>query len=168
MATSHEPPTAFVRRLRAAFPDFVELRWNTHFDRWEFVFLSAAGRPVSQFWGWARNPLTGAPIAPDPITLLPPFRDLDASAQEEILRNCEQTFLGNRADAHRAWGDKFRATTAHNEALRTARRRQHAQDWADAIAEFDIRRPGWLKEHSREGRALTQAQAQRRIDVVSR
>lgn len=158
MATSHEPPADFVRRLHAAFPDFVDLRWNTHFSRWEFIFLSAAGRPVSQFWGWTRNPLTGEPIAPDPDTLLPPFRDLDASAQEEIMRNCEQTFIGNRADATRDWRGRFRAVREHNESLRAARHKQRGQDFADMLAEFDIRRPGWLKESSPEYRRLRERQ----------
>src|SRR5690348_13648115 len=100
MATQRrEPPAHFVRRLRAAFPDFVDLRFNDVVSRWEFIFLSAAGRPVSQFYGWYRNPLTGKPIQPDPYSNLQPFRDLDPAAQDEIFASCQQTFIGKEKDA---------------------------------------------------------------------
>jgi hypothetical protein len=166
MATQRrEPPASFVRRLRAAFPDFVDLRYNEAVARWEFVFLSAAGREVSQFYGWTRNPLTGEPIKPDSYTNLHPFRDLDPTAQDEIFAACQQTFIGKEKDATgdglHDYAKRISRLTNENYALFAARKREAAQNIADTVAEMDIRRPGWLKDHSPEGKRLAAFQRQR-------
>ena len=163
MATQRrEPPAHFVRRLRAAFPDFVDIRFNEAVSRWEFIFLSAAGREVSQFYGWTKNPLTGAAIQPDSYTTLHPFRDLDTRAQEEIIAACQETFIGNEKDAtgygFHDYEKRVRRLTNENYDKYDRARRQAATDWADAVAEVDIRRPGWLKDHSPEGKRLAQFQ----------
>lgn len=164
-AQRREPPAHFVRRLRAAFPDFVDLRFNDVVGRWEFVFLSAAGRESSQFFGWTKNPLTGEQIKPDSYTNLYPFRDLDPTAQEEIFASCQQTFIGREKDAT---GDglhdhtkRILRLTDENYELFRKRKREAAQNWADAVTEMDIRRPGWLKDHSPEGKRLAAFQRQR-------
>lgn len=160
-----EFPEAFKRRLHSLFPDFVDGRWNEQVSRWEFVFLSPAGFPSSQFYGWDRNPLTGTPIPPDPATGLYPFRDLTPDAQDEIVQCAQATFIGNApgatGDARHDRLAEFRAAREHNQQLVAKTRKQRSQDWADAVSEFDIRRPGWLKEHSREGQFLLRRQRQR-------
>lgn len=150
-AAVRQPPAAFLIRLRQ-FPDFVDLRYNEAVGRWEFVFLSAAGREVSQFWGWARNPLTGAPIEPDPYTGLHPFRDLDQAAQDEIIKNCQQTFIGTELDrvtgnARRDRLEHMKGRVAYNEQLIKNKAKKAGDDYADMVAEMDVRRP-WLKFHS--------------------
>lgn len=158
MAQVRTPPAGLVARLKK-FPDFVEIRFNESVGRWEFIFLSAAGRPVSQFWGWGRNPLTGAPIEPDPATGLYPFRDIaDQATQDEIIRNCETTFIGNELSHVTGHGlrdreQHMRARIAGNAALVKQKAKQAGDDFADMVAEMDLRRP-WLRFHSPEYKKL--------------
>lgn len=147
MAKESVSLAAFVAELRRRWPDFQDIRWNDAVSRWEFVFTSAAGMPVSQFYGWDRNPITGAPTVIDPITGLTPFRDLDAAAQSEIIATGEATFLGNRADRDYTWRKRTERIMRQNNELHRARRRQHAEDYAYALQQVDIRRPGWRKDH---------------------
>jgi len=161
-----EFPAAFDARLRSLFPDYVSGRFNESLGRWELVFLSAAGYPVSQFWGLERNPLTGERIAPDPATGLLPYRDLDAAAQDEIVANCRATFIGVDAgqvsgDAHRDWSAKFKNVRTYNQNVMARDKRHKANDLADMITSFDIRRPGWLSEHSPEHQRLKARQEAR-------
>lgn len=170
---TREPPADFVAKLRE-FPDFQELRFNVLLGRWEFVFLSVAGRPVSQFFGWDRNPLTGAPVTADPDTGLLPFRDLDAVAQAEILQACRETYLAKDADVE-TWAQKAKAAREHNVALRQASAKRRADDYAYLIQQMDLRRP-WVKYHqrSREKQYFHQRAPEQpkpgvtRIEVVSR
>lgn len=144
---NREPPADFVAKLRAEFPDFQELRFNVTLGRWEFVFLSVVGRPVSQFFGWDRNPVTGEPLQADPATGLLPFRDLDAVAQAEILKSCRDTYLAKDA-AVQTWADKAKDARRHNVELRRKKARQRGEDFAYMIQQVDLRRP-WVKYHQR-------------------
>jgi hypothetical protein len=144
-----EAPSAFVAEMHRRFPDFVDVRFNEALRRWEFIFTSAAGRPVSQFLGWSFNPVTGKPIEPDPVTGLLPYRELDDAAQRYVIESCEKTYLGNRHDGSASWKQHTRKTIAHNDNLHRSRRRQQAEDYAYAIQQVDIRRPGWKMDHPR-------------------
>lgn len=148
-----EPPAGFVAQVKALCGADWEVRYNDHVGRWEFISTSAGGRRVSQFYGWYRNPLTGARIEPDPVTGLVPFRDLDIAAQQEILKSLEETYLGNRADGAKNWetwsGDRMR----YNKQLDAQKRRQRAEDYAYALTQVDLRRP-WVKYHSKQGKKL--------------
>jgi hypothetical protein len=141
-------PDSLVRRLRE-FPDFLDVRFNESLSRWEFQFSSAAGLPTSQFFGWDRNPLTGAVIEPDEFGLLP-FRDLDDVACAEIIASCERTFIGNRADGAGTWKKQSDQTLAYNAGVRRRSAVKRADDYAYAVQQVDLRRP-WLKHHHRAG-----------------
>lgn len=147
------PPVGFVERLQRSFPgeDWV-VRWNEVVSRWEFIGRSAAGRPVSQFWGWFYDPATGTPLDPDPITGLHPFRDLDPVAQDEAIRNLQRSFIGQTGDGAQDWELYMQARRDHNTALRKQRTKARAQLFADLLTAFDIRRPGWKKDHARPRR----------------
>lgn len=138
-----EPPVGFVARLKALCGADWSVRYNTEVHRWEFESLSAGGMRVSQFFGWYKNPLTGEKIDPDPVTGLCPFRDLDPTAQEEILVNLEQSYIGNRVDGARNWEQYSGDRIKYNQALDEKKRRERADNWAYAIQQVDLRRP-WL------------------------
>jgi hypothetical protein len=140
-----EPPAAFVARLKALCGSDWEVRYNMEVNRWEFLSTSAGGMRVSQFWGWFKNPLTGEKIEPDPVTGLVPFRELDIAAQEEVLKNLETSYLGNRHDGARNWEEWSGARIKYNKALDVNRRRQKAEDYAYALTQVDLRRP-WLSD----------------------
>jgi len=139
-------PPAFVARLRAAFPDFVDLRYNTAVHRWEYVSLSSANKPVSQFWGWFLNPMTGAKIEPDPVTGLLPFRELDATAQEEMFTNLERSFLGNRFDGAGSHRAQQAANRKFNNDLIAKRRKERAETIVGVLHEMHTGRP-WVSDH---------------------
>lgn len=143
-----EAPEGFVRQLKMQCGSDWDVRFNTHVNRWEFLSLSAGGIQVSQFLGWTRNPLTGAKIEPDPVTGLTPFRELDATAQAEILRNLERSYIGNRFDGSSGWKDHSRKVTEYNKALDANRNRKRGETFADLIKEVDLRRR-WKKDHVR-------------------
>lgn len=143
-----EAPTAFVAEMRRRFSDFRDVRWNDAINRWEFIFVSAAMKEVSQFLGWTKNPLTGETIEPDPITGLRPFRDLDAEAQAFVIKSCEETFIGRRGDGSSSWREHIVKGMRHNRAVHTTRRKKEADDFAYAIQQVDLRRP-WVKDHQR-------------------
>jgi hypothetical protein len=147
MADVRVAPAAFVADLKARWPDFRDVRWNDAVSRWEFVFASAAGQPVSQFYGWDRNPMTGADMPIDPITGLTPFRDLDVAAQHEIIAHGEATYLGNRVDQDHTWRNRTKRIKAYNDALHRKHRREDAENFGYALQQVDIRRPGWRMDH---------------------
>lgn len=147
----YEPPTEFVAELRRRFSDFVDLRWNEVVSRWEFVFLSAVNRPVSQFWGWFYNPLTRERLEPDPMTGLMPFRGLEPEAQAEILKNLDESFLGNRQDGAGTWEKHFDNVVEFNKQVKATSLKRRGETYAQLIKEVDLRRP-WLKHHRRERR----------------
>lgn len=76
-----------------------DIRYNVQVARWEFVLPGADGVMRSQFWGVFRDPSTGRPIKPDPVTGLYPFRDLDDAGMQEALANLERTYIANRHDS---------------------------------------------------------------------
>ena len=147
------PPVDFVRRLKALCGADWDVRYNEEVCRWEFLSNSASGMRVSQFFGWFYNPLTKEKIEPDAVTGLVPYRDLTPDAQEEILKNLEVSYLGNRQDGAKNWeawsGDRIR----YNKQLDAAKRRKKAEDYAYALTQVDLRRP-WVKYHRRSKKPL--------------
>lgn len=147
------PPAAFVARLKALCGADWDVRFNDEVNRWEFQSTSAGGMRVSQFLGWFKNPLTGERIEPDPVTGLAPFRDLDSTAQAEVLKNLEESYIGNRHDGAKDWetwsGDRIK----YNKQLDQAKRRKRAEDYAYSLQQVDLRRP-WVKYHKRAKKPL--------------
>lgn len=121
----------WLAQLRAIDPG-ADLRFNEVVGRWEFILTSGDMVPRSQFWGWFRNPLTGQPIPPDPVTGLHPFRDFDDAAMDEACANLEKTFIGNPYDG---------AGTTRNEVLRRLAQNRHAKEQyrAQMVEELDAR-----------------------------
>ena len=108
---------------------------------------------VSQFWGWFKNPLTGVKIEPDPVTGLVPFRELDATAQAEVLKNLEESYIGNRFDGAKDWESWSAERMKFNTELDKAKRKQKAEDYAYSLQQVDLRRP-WVKFHKRAKKPL--------------
>jgi hypothetical protein len=162
-----EAPAAFVKRLHDNFPDFIDLRWNLAVSRWEFIFTSTANRPISTFYGWDRNPLTNKPLEPDVTTGLPPFRDLDINAQNEIIETGHKTYLGNRVDGSRDWKHQFAKVHQYNDAKRKKSAATRASDFVDLLADVakTASRPGWLKEHGKDGQRLREKRT--KIEALS-
>lgn len=148
-----EAPTAFVAEMHRRFSDFRGVRWNEHVSRWEFQFLSQFNTVTSQFLGWSHNPLTGEAIAPDPVTGLAPFRDLDEQAQAFVIKSCEKTFIGNRHDGASSWAETIKKGAEHNKKVHRDRRVAQAEDWGYALQQVDLRRP-WVKHHQRSTEKL--------------
>jgi hypothetical protein len=149
------------------------VRFNYALHRWEFIFTSTAGRPVSIIYGWDRNPLTGATLEPDPVTGLLPFRDLTPDAQAEIIRIGDAT---NMARDARDWRDYMHQRSRYNRELRKKSAAERADDFAYMIQQVDLRRP-WMKHHKRQakgtGRLFLPASPAERsqpaaIEIVSR
>lgn len=145
MSTTRRVPREFLALLKAKFSDVRDLRWNDALSRWELISDSLGGQAVSQFWGWFVDPNTGARLAPDPVTGLYPFRDLDAAGQLALLANLERGFQLRDA---KDWKAKITQRTRWNAETRRAGIRKRAETFADMIAECDLRRP-WKKEHER-------------------
>ena len=94
-----EPKRTWVRALRALTGfEQDDIRYNETVGRWEFVLTCGDGVPRSQFWCVYKNPLTGEPIKPDPMTGLQPFRELDDETMRDALTNLESTFVANPFD----------------------------------------------------------------------
>ena len=143
-----EPPRAFEAKLRAMWPDFRRIEYDTMYDRWRFFFTSAAGRECSVLYCWDRNPITGGPPDVDPVSGLRPFRDLDADAQREIIYHGERTALTNRLDGPGTWEKHTKQHLDEQAAVHRKRREKNAEDYAYALQQVDLRRP-WVKEHQR-------------------
>ncbi len=93
------PKASWVRALRALTGyEQDDIRYNETLSRWEFVLTCGDGVPRSQFWCVYKNPLTGVPIEPDPMTGLQPFRELDDDTMREALTNLKSTFVANPFD----------------------------------------------------------------------
>lgn len=148
MASVREAPAAFVAELKRRFGSDQDVRYNTQVGRWEFLSLSAGGMQVSQFLGWTVNPLTGEKVEPDPVSGLLPFRELDAEAQAEVIRNLEKSYIGNRHDGAGSWREHQTKTIEHNREIDRKKRREKAEDYAYAIQQVDLRRP-WVRYHVR-------------------
>lgn len=144
-----QPPDAFVERLRTTFPgEGWTCSWDPDVGRWRISGLSASGSPIHQWVCWYRDATTGEPIAPDPATGIHPFRELDQSCQDEVIRNMQRSFVGRTGDPLKDWSLFQQANRRHNQALMKARAKERANTFADLLRETDVRRPGWLKHHS--------------------
>lgn len=147
-----EPPAEFVRRLKAQQGQDWDVRWNYDVDRWELLSPSTAGVPVSQFWGWYKNPVTGKPIEADPVTGLVPFRDIQSPEdQEAFLRVLAETDLRNGVGAPKTWREHLKRNREFNRDLHAKRARERGWTIANLIKEVDLRRP-WVKYHKRSRR----------------
>jgi hypothetical protein len=140
------PPEGLVDNLKRRWPDFQDVRFNEALSRWEFVFTSAAGLPVSQFYGWEVNPLTGEAIEPDPVTGLLPFRDLTPEAIADIIKVGERTYLGKRTEGARDWRDSIQQKMRHNRDVKQKDWVRRGEDFAYLIKQVDLKRP-WVKHH---------------------
>ena len=123
----------WLARLRAVDPT-ADLRWNYLLERWELLLARADGVMQSQFWGWFyRQHLDGRRerIAPDPVTGLYPYRDLDDAAIEEMARNLEQSFIGNRWDGSPSTRHEVEKRIAFNDAKRSRFYKEAGELWAD-------------------------------------
>lgn len=137
---------SFNRRLALTFGAGYRMFWDDVTKRWTLESPSADGRTVYQPWGWFKD-ANGVRLQPDPVTGLHAYRDLDATAQEEIIRNLHRSNIGFTGDGVRDWAADEAARRQHNADIVTKSRKQRAQAFADMIASVDIRRPGWLKDH---------------------
>lgn len=143
-------PPEFVAELVRRFGAGHDARFNDLTSRWEVITPSAAGKPIAQVWGWFyRLDANGArvPVPPGPDGL-PPYRDLDAAAQAEIIDNMTRSFVGNRHDGARSWSERLRATSQQNAALKAQRLRKRSETFADLIGEVTLN-GRWRKEHVR-------------------
>lgn len=141
-----EPPADFVLKLKAQCGSDWDVRFNVEVGRWEFQSISAGGMRVSQFFGWFYNPLTLERIEPDPNTGLAPFRDItDINTQDEILKNLEQSYIGNREDGARDWETYSGNRMRYNGQISAANRKARGDDWAYMLKQVDLKRP-WLSD----------------------
>ena len=128
-----EPRPEWVARVRAITGCPTDtIRANELLHRYEFVLAGADGVPRSQFLGVWRNPMTGEPIAPDPVTGLFPFRDLDEAAMGEVCASLVKTFVGNPHDGAGSPRKEVLKRRAWNEG-------QKARHWQTQTAELEAR-----------------------------
>lgn len=145
-ATTRQPPREFEAELRRRWPDFRRIEWDEIYGRWRFFFTSAAGREASWLYMWDRDPRTGGPAPIDPLTGLRPFRELDAEAQAEIKFHGDRTSLTNPIDGDGTWRKRGKNVVAAQKAAHAKRRAAHADNYAYALQQVDLRRP-WVKHH---------------------
>lgn len=137
------PKPRWVKALRALTGfEQDDIQFNEAVGRWEFVLTSADGIPRGQFWGVFRNPITGEPIEPDPVTGLHPFRELDDAGMREALANLEKTFVGNPYDGAGSPKKEIRRRMAQNREEGQRRYRQGGVDFADMVSERGARLRG--------------------------
>jgi hypothetical protein len=129
-----EPKPSWVRALRALTGfEQDDIRYNETLSRWEFILTSADGVPRSQFWGVYKNPLTGMPVKPDPMTGLHPFRELDDETMRDALKNLEMTFVANPFDGAGSTKKEVMKRIKGNRAEGQRRYRQGGEDFADLV-----------------------------------
>jgi hypothetical protein len=104
------------------------LSFNTLLGRWQFDLTSGDGILRAQWWGWFKNPLTGEPITPDPVTGLYPFRDLDDAAMDEACANLIKTFVGNPWDGQGTPRKEILRRHRANRVLAEAHRRRLTEE----------------------------------------
>lgn len=138
-------PEAFNRRLALTFGAGYVMRWDDTVKRYALDSPTATGGTVTQWWGWFRD-AKGQPIEADFETGLHPFRDLDQTAQDEIVRNLQRSYIGQTGDGRTDWARHAAERRQFNDALVRQRQKARAQTFADVLAEVDLRRP-WLKHH---------------------
>ena len=83
--------------LRSACGDQVRLSWNATVGRWQFDVLCVDGEYRAQFLCQTHHPITGEKLVAEEHGYLP-FRDLNDVVLREVIRNLEQSFLGNPHD----------------------------------------------------------------------
>ena len=129
-----EPKASWVRALRALTGfEQDDIRYNETLSRWEFILTSGDGVPRSQFWGLFKNPLTGLPVTPDPVTGLHPFRELDDEAMRDALKNLERTFVANPFDGAGSTRKEVMRRIEENRAEGQRRYRQGGEDFVDLV-----------------------------------
>ncbi len=129
-----EPKPSWVRALRALTGfEQDDIRYNETLGRWEFVLTSADGIQRSQFWCVYKNPLTGEPITPDPMTGLQPFRELDDEGMRDALKNLESTFVANPYDGAGSTKKEVLKRIQENRAEGQRRYKQGGDDFADMV-----------------------------------
>ena len=158
------PPAGLVDTLKVRWSDFQDIRFNDALCRWEFVFTSAAGLPVSQFYGWEKNPLTGAVVEADPATGLLPFRDLTPDAVAEIIKRGDESYLGNRHDGARDWRDSMQQKMRYNRDITHRNWAQRGDDFAYMIQQVDLKRP-WVKHHVRGAKHVSANYLRHAVDT---
>ena len=89
--------------------------------------------PRSQFWCVYKNPLTGEPIKPDPMTGLQPFRELDDEGMRDALKNLESTFVANPFDGAGSTRKEVMKRIQENSAEGQRRYKQGGDDFADMV-----------------------------------
>lgn len=131
-----EPKPEWVAALRALDGCAqADIRFNPAVGRWEFLLPGADQVVRSQFWCWFRDPQTNAPIPPDPVTGLGPFRELDDDAMREALHNLEVSFVGNRHDGAGSARKEVLRRVRFNRDLQQAKYRAAGEAFADLAAE---------------------------------
>lgn len=89
----------WVTALRDACGDHVRLSWNATVGRWQFDVLCVDGEYRAQFLCQTHHPVTGAKLEADAHGYLP-FRDLNDEVLREVIRNLQQTYIGNPWDGN--------------------------------------------------------------------
>lgn len=92
-----EPKREWLAALRQVCGDHVRLSWNETVGRWQFDVLCVDGEYRAQFLCQTHHPVTGEKLAEDAHGYLP-FRELNDEVMREVIRNLEQTYLGNPHD----------------------------------------------------------------------
>ncbi len=128
------PKPSWVLALRALTGfERDDIRYNETLSRWEFVLTSADGVLRSQFWGVYKNPLTGLPVTPDPMTGLHPFRELDDETMRDALTNLESTFVANPFDGAGSTRKEVMKRIMENRIEGQRRYKQGGEDFADMV-----------------------------------
>lgn len=135
MAEARAPKASWVDALKRTCGANHDLRWNSEVGRWEFLIPCVDGVARSQFFGWFKNPNTGEPIPPDPVTGLPPFRDLTDDVMREVLETLQRTFIGNPWDGPGTARNALKRNQQHNDRLAAAHYKQAGEAFADMVAE---------------------------------
>jgi len=148
---ARKPPAAFVAELVRRFGAGHDVQFNELTSRWEVITPSAGGKPVAQVWGWFRR-FDAKTQRYEPVPMLanglPPFRDLDSAAQQEIIANMEHSFVGNREDGASSWKEHIRNRSEFNAQRKAKSRRRRAETYAELLGEVRIA-GRWKKEHPR-------------------
>ena len=120
------PRPEWVAALRSLVGSGADLRFNESVGRWEFLLPEADGKCRSQFWGHFDKPK-------DPVTGMPPFRDLNDGEMRIALRNLEKTFIGNPFDGAGTTRREVAQRIGYNKDRFTEGQRVRSVDFADYV-----------------------------------
>jgi len=148
---------SFGAELRKRFGTEWGSTWDGKIQRYVVVGRSAVGMPTREIFGWFYDPTRSHwdkdagefrhPTIPvDPETGLPPFRELDAQAQFEIIDAMHRTFVAGRQGPGN-WAKHVANAHQHNTDLHRKKVKQQAENMATILSEVDLRRP-WIRMHS--------------------